>query len=112
MACVATLVVFTIARGHYYMLLLPANVFVPLWLARSGKKRFSLVSAIVPLLLVLSHYAALDYAGRIGVLGLGTAVWYFATCGMMLLAPLATQAAAAASSNQGLREPSGHSLAA
>lgn len=98
MACAATLIVFTIARGHYYMLLLPANVFAPLWLVRSGKVRFALLAAVAPLPLVLAHYLALDYAGRVGALGLGTALWYFATCGVMLTAPLMNSAKAATTS--------------
>ena len=96
LACIATLVVFTIARGHYYMLLLPANVFVPLWLVRSGKVRFALLMAIAPLILVFAHYLALGYAGRIGVLGLGTALWYFTSCGVLLTAPLSSRSASAA----------------
>ncbi len=94
LACAATLVVFTIARGHYYVLLAPANIFVPLWLARSGKLRFALVVAIVPFALVLTHYLALHHAGRIGLLGLGTAFWYSAICGTMLATPLTSNAAA------------------
>jgi len=95
MACLATLVVFTIARGHYYMLLLPANVFVPLWLVRSGRVRLALVLAIPPVILVFAHYLALDYTGRVGVLGLGTAIWYFTSCGMLLTAPPGIRAVSA-----------------
>ncbi len=84
LACAATLVVFTIARGHYYMLLLPANVFAPLWLLRAGRWRWACAVAAVPPILVISHYAALHHAGRIGLLGLGTTAWYFATCGVLL----------------------------
>ena len=94
MACVATLVIFTIARGHYYMLLLPANVFVPLWLVRSGKRAIRAADG---------HRAAdsgaralhwcSDIAGRIGVLGLGTTLWYFTSCGVLLTAPLSSRAA-------------------
>lgn len=112
LACTATLVVFTIARGHYYMLTLPANVFVSLWLQRSGKSRLSLVMAIAPLVLVLAHYAALNYAGRIGVLGLGTAAWYFTSCGVLLTAPLAGTTAAALPFNAAKSDPSERSLAA
>ncbi len=93
-ACVATLIVFTIARGHYYLLLLPANVFVPLWLFQAGRPRWAVSLAVVPSVLVLSHYLALDYAGRVGVLGLGTTAWYFSTCGILLW-PLKKAAVAA-----------------
>jgi len=112
LACLATLVVFTIARGHYYMLLLPANVFVPLWLVRAGKVRIALVMAVAPLVLVLTHYLALSYAGRVGVLGLGTALWYFTTCGLLLAAPLAGRAVVAAPIRVKSRDGSERSLAA
>lgn len=80
LAGVATLVVSPVSRGHYYVFWLPAVVFVPLWLNRCGRPRAALWSALVPALLTIAHYAALRYAGRVGLLGLGTAAWYFATC--------------------------------
>ena len=95
-ACAATLIVFTIARGHYYVMLLPANVFVPLWLFKVGRPRWAWGVAVVPTVLVLSHYIALQHAGRIGVLGLGTTAWYFSTCGVLLW-PRKREAVAAAS---------------
>jgi hypothetical protein len=87
LACVATLIIFTIARGHYYMLLLPANVFVPVWLRQVNRPRWAIAVAVVPLLLVLAHYTMLDLAGRVGVLGLGTTAWYFGSCGLLLASP-------------------------
>jgi hypothetical protein len=87
LACVATLVIFTIARGHYYMLLLPANVFVPLWLQRERRPRWAVLAAVVPVMLVLAHYTMLDIAGRVGVLGLGTNAWYLASCYLLLTSP-------------------------
>jgi hypothetical protein len=87
LACVATLIIFTIARGHYYMLLLPANVFVPLWLRQAHRPRWAILAAVVPLLLVLAHYTMLNLAGRVGVLGLGTSAWYFASCCLLLTSP-------------------------
>jgi hypothetical protein len=57
---------------------------VPLWLFKIGRPRWAWGIAVTPFILVLSHYVALDYAGRIGLLGLGTTVWYFATCGVLL----------------------------
>ncbi len=86
-ACAATLIVFTIARGHYYVMLLPANVFVPLWLFQAGRPRWAWAVAIIPSVFVLTHYVALEYAGRVGVLGLGTTAWYFSTCGALLWPP-------------------------
>lgn len=95
LACAATLVVFTIARGHYFMLLVPANVFAPLWLLQAGRRNWAWGVALVPLLLVFAHYLALDTTGRIGLLGLGTAVWFFTTCGLMLSVQARVSAATA-----------------
>jgi hypothetical protein len=64
---------------------------------RAGKVRWARARASAPLVLVLSHYLALDQAGRIGLLGLGTALWYFTSCTVMLTAPLSTRAATGAS---------------
>jgi hypothetical protein len=86
-ACAATLIIFTIARGHYYMLLLPATVFATLWLQREDRPRWAIFVAIAPLVLVLAHYTMLNITGRIGLLGLGTTAWYFATCTVLLMSP-------------------------
>ncbi len=80
LACVATFVVSPVARGHYYVLFLPAVLFVPLLLHKGGKHREALQAALVPAVLVAAHYLLLKYAGRIGVLGIGTTLWYFAEC--------------------------------
>lgn len=84
LAAAATLVVSPVARGHYFMFLLPAALFLPRWLIETGKRRAAFYAAVVPAALVAAHYVLLDYAGRIGVLGIGTAVWYFAACGRVL----------------------------
>ncbi len=97
MACVSTLIVFTIGRGHYYVLLLPAVSFAPLWLLREGHRRAAVVAAIVPCVLVITHYALLTTAGRVGLLGIGTTLWYFSTS-VALLWPARSLAAQAASS--------------
>jgi hypothetical protein len=80
MAGVATLVVSPVSRGHYFVLWLPAVVFVPLWFRTIGRPRTALVLSAIPAVLTLAHYALLQYAGRVGLLGLGTAGWYFAAC--------------------------------
>jgi hypothetical protein len=80
LACVATLIVSPVARGHYYVLFLPAAIFVPLWLLEQGKPREAFRAALVPAALVALHYVLLKYAGRIGVLGIGTTIWYFSVC--------------------------------
>jgi hypothetical protein len=80
LACVATFVVSPVARGHYYVLFLPAVLFVPLWLLQRGKHGAAIRAAMIPAMLVGLHYLLLKYAGRIGVLGIGTTIWYFAAC--------------------------------
>jgi hypothetical protein len=84
LACVSTLVLGRIARAHYFVLLLPAVMFVAAWLWRDGRRRAALAMAIVPAALSVVHYVLLDYAGRVGVLGLGTAVWYATGCTMLI----------------------------
>jgi hypothetical protein len=84
LACVSTLVLGRIARGHYFVLLLPAVTFMSAWLMQNGRRQAALVMAIVPAALSVAHYVLLDYAGRIGVLGLGTAAWYAAGCCMLI----------------------------
>jgi hypothetical protein len=69
-----------VARGHYYVLFLPAALFIPLWLLQCGKRRAAFRAAMIPAVLVAVHYLLLQYAGRIGVLGIGTTIWYFAAC--------------------------------
>ncbi|MSR57152.1 MAG: DUF2029 domain-containing protein [Planctomycetaceae bacterium] len=86
LAGVATLVVSPVSRGHYFVFWLPAVVFVPLWLHQIGRARAALWLAVVPVVLTIAHYAALRYTGRVGLLGLGTTVWYFATCHQVWIA--------------------------
>jgi hypothetical protein len=83
LACVAMLVVSPVARGHYFMLLSPATLLVPLWLDRRNCHRAAVVMAIIPPLLPILHYGLLPFAGRIGLLGLGTAGWFMAALVLM-----------------------------
>ena len=80
LGCVAMLVISPVARGHYFMLYAPAVVFLPLWLQRHGDPKLwgtpvAGVLAVTPALLVVAHYSLLPVAGRVGLLGLGTAAW-------------------------------------
>ncbi len=84
LACVTMLAVSPVARAHYFLLLAPAILFVPLWLDRRGRPRAGIVlAAILPVLSIL-HYALLPYAGRVGLLGFGTTAWLMAA--MVLIA--------------------------
>jgi hypothetical protein len=84
LGCVATLVVSPVARGHYFLLYLPAVLFGGAWVIKRQSARIALAVTVTPLVLCVLHYTALDYAGRIGLLGIGTTLWLFATCGIVL----------------------------
>jgi hypothetical protein len=84
LACVATLIIAPIARGHYYVLFLPAVLFLTAWLVREQHARAAKCFAIVPAVLVIAHYALIDYVGRMGLLGLGTTLWYMSAVVFLL----------------------------
>jgi len=85
LGCVATLVVSPVARGHYFLLYLPAVLFGGLWMRRERCERVALRFAGVPMFLCVIHYTALNTAGRIGLLGIGTALWFFTACVTVLV---------------------------
>jgi hypothetical protein len=76
LAYLATLIVCQIARGHYFVIWLPTILFTCTWLVRQHRPRSAAWHAIMAALLVLVHYVFLSRAGAIGVLGLGTAIWF------------------------------------
>ncbi len=75
LACVTMLVVSPVSRVHYFMLCAPAILYLPLWLDRENHGRAAKILAVIPILLIDLHYVFLSYAGRVGLLGLGTTVW-------------------------------------
>ncbi len=83
LACVATLVVCPVARTTYFALFLPAIVFVSMALLQAGRPRTALFTAIVPVVVIWVHYLGLPGSGRIGLLGLTTAAWFFCTCSVL-----------------------------
>ena len=101
----ATLLVVPISRGHYFMAMWPAAVWVPRWLKRYeaepreqcvhrqslGTSKFTgvvqrkvskfhlknfLLTQIPPILLIL-HYTLERFTGPLGVLGIGVWLWLF-----------------------------------
>ncbi|MDX1965018.1 MAG: glycosyltransferase family 87 protein [Pirellulales bacterium] len=76
LACTATVLVSPLSWGHHYVICWPAMVFVPLFLASCGSERLARSLAWSAAGLLLAHYVILDYAGRVGLLGLGMTVWY------------------------------------
>lgn len=77
LAIVATFLVSPVARGHYYLLWIPGCLFLSLWMWRQHQYRQAWHVAIWPIVLTVLHYGLLDYTGRVGLLGLGTTVWFF-----------------------------------
>ena len=75
---IAILVVSPIARVHYFMLVAPAILYLPLWLDRQNQTRAAKIMALIPMMLIIPHYFFLSYAGRVGLLGIGTAAWLLA----------------------------------
>ena len=76
LACAAMLVVSPVARNHYFMLLAPAVLFVPLWLDHLSRLRNVILLAMLPGVLITLQFFFMPYVGRIGLLGLGTAGWF------------------------------------
>ncbi len=103
LANAATLLVVPIARGHYFMAMWPATVWVPRWLdsawmsdgkdtrmhSRSGERSDARPSAFnkpgvfnssmaltqIPPILLILHYVLERYTGPLGVLGIGVWLW-------------------------------------
>lgn len=84
LAYVATLVTVPIARGHYFVAMLPGIIFLGAWLVRQGHQRWAIALATLPWTLIIPHYIFVDAVGRMGLLGLGTAAWYTAGCVTLL----------------------------
>ncbi|MHC4491477.1 MAG: glycosyltransferase 87 family protein [Planctomycetota bacterium] len=74
-ACALSLVLSPISRGHHFVLLWPAALFVPLELRRRGHPRGARLLAIAAVAMCLAHYAWPPFVGRLGLLGISTAVW-------------------------------------
>ncbi len=85
LACLATVLVSPVACSHYYVLLLPSLLFVPLWLVRRGHRRAAGVVAMVPMGLIWMHYLAKPWFGQFGLLGLGTLAWFLAVVTLSIL---------------------------
>jgi cell division protein FtsW (lipid II flippase) len=85
LAALATLLVSPLAWAHYYVFALPAALTVPLWLRRRGwpiaARGFA---AGLPVLTCL-HYVLMPWCGPVGLLGLGTTLWFLAVCSIALV---------------------------
>jgi hypothetical protein len=84
LACVATLVTVPIARVLYFEAVLPGVIFLGCWLFRQGRTRWAVGFVVLPAILIIAHFIFVNAMGRMGVLGLGTAIWYLGGCSVML----------------------------
>ena len=79
LACAATLLLSPLSWGHHYLIWAPGVLLVPLWL-RGRMPRAAAWLAWSPAALTLAHYAAVEEAGRVGLLGLAATAWFAAAC--------------------------------
>ena len=76
LASTLTLLVSPLSWAHHYTLWLPGLLIVPAWQWRAGALRLAGALAISACGLMIGHYLLLDWAGRAGILGLGTTAWF------------------------------------
>jgi hypothetical protein len=76
LACTATLAISPISWGHHYVMWLPGVAFVPLWLWHNNRRAMAIALAETACILTIAHYVVLDHAGRVGLLGIGSTLWY------------------------------------
>ena len=78
LACAMSLPLSPISWGHHFVMLLPGMLFLP-WALYKAHRSAARWLAILAALLVLEHYSARGYAhgnaGRLGLLGIGIAIW-------------------------------------
>ncbi len=79
LACTATLLLSPLSWGHHYLIWAPGALLVPFWL-RGRMRRAALWLAWAPAALTLAHYAAVEEAGRVGLLGLAATAWFATAC--------------------------------
>jgi hypothetical protein len=84
LAALAMFLLSPVAWTHYHMMMLPAVLFVPLWLAQHRRVGLARAAAAVPSILVCAHFLFKPWAGPIGLLGLGLTAWFFVACVLMI----------------------------
>jgi hypothetical protein len=109
LAMLATLLVSPLAWGHYYVLVLPAVLFAPLWLKECGHPAVSRILATGLPALIWMHYVLMPWTGPIGLLGLGTTLWFLVACAFSLVARAPSRGETPASLLD-LRADSGHDV--
>ena len=78
LACAMSLPLSPISWGHHFVILLPGMLFVP-WALYGEHRTAARWLAIFAATLILVHFSTLDIAGgiagRLGLLGIGIAIW-------------------------------------
>ncbi len=103
LAATATLLLSPLSWAHHYLIWLPGLLVVPAWLWRARRVRLAQVIAIAPCVLIVVHYVLLDWAGRAGLLGLGTTAWFLAAARIAARGDLLTRSRR--SNRNGRRNP-------
>ncbi len=88
LACVAMLLLSPVAWSHYFMMMIPAVIAVPVWLSERGHPFLARLSLVIPAALVLTHYLAKTWVGPLGLLGLGTTLWFLVLAAALLVSNL------------------------
>jgi hypothetical protein len=78
LACAMALLLSSISWGHHFVMLLPGMLFLPCALYETHRSAARWL-AILAAMLMLGHYSTLEFAGgiggRLGLLGIGIAIW-------------------------------------
>lgn len=78
LASALTLLISPLSWVHHYVIWLPALLLVPYLQITRGAPRLAAAMLSSAAGLVWLHYLAMDWTGRVGLLGLGTTVWFVA----------------------------------
>ncbi|HZZ27482.1 MAG TPA: glycosyltransferase family 87 protein [Pirellulales bacterium] len=76
LACLLMSALSPVFRGHYYVMWLPAAWLLSLYSWRNQHTHLAISLAVAACALTWTHYLLLEWAGRVGVLGLGATAWY------------------------------------
>jgi hypothetical protein len=78
LAAALTLLISPLSWVHHYVIWLPALLLVPYLQVTRGAQRLAAAMLASAAGLVWLHYLVMDWTGRVGLLGLGTTVWFVA----------------------------------
>jgi hypothetical protein len=76
LAAMLTVLISPLSWAHHYVIWLAGLWLVPMWLWRDGRQKFAQWLLVSACCLSVAHYVALDWAGRVGLLGIGATAWF------------------------------------